>query len=88
MHYLVVVFLDSGVIRDTITYEYTDWGSGPGNTYTMTESLQNIITDHQWVAPAVQTLKQLDDVNTTSYFYIFTHRPRGSVYPRWAGLHF
>ncbi|PIK35733.1 putative neuroligin-4, Y-linked isoform X1 [Apostichopus japonicus] len=75
----------SGVIRDTISYEYTDWGSGPMNSYTMTSSLQDIITDHQWVTPAVQTLKQLDKAKMTSYFYLFTHRPRGSPNPRWAG---
>ncbi|XP_071483098.1 neuroligin-2-like [Diadema antillarum] len=75
----------SRVIRDAIYYEYTDWGGGEGNRYTLKDSLQDLLTDHQWVAPCVQTLKLADESSMDAWFYLFPHRSRKSAYPRWAG---
>ena len=73
------------MIRDAIYYEYIDWAGGEGDEFIMAESLQDLLTDHQWVAPCVKTLKMADEAGFTAWLYLFPHRPRKSVFPRWAG---
>ncbi|XP_054771189.1 neuroligin-4, X-linked-like isoform X1 [Lytechinus pictus] len=75
----------SSVIRDVIYYEYTDWAGGEGNPFELKISLQDILTDHLWVAPCITTLKMADEAGFDAWFYMFPHRPKKSVYPRWAG---
>ncbi|XP_030838013.1 neuroligin-4, X-linked isoform X2 [Strongylocentrotus purpuratus] len=77
--------MKASVIRDVIYYEYMDWGGGEGNAFTLKDSLQDILTDHQWVAPCISSLKLADEAGIDAWLYMFPHRPRRSIYPRWAG---
>ncbi|XP_072034405.1 neuroligin-4, X-linked-like [Amphiura filiformis] len=75
------------VIKEAINYEYRHWDAeGPeSNKYTLTDTIVDVLSDHEYVAPAVETAKYLARGEIDVYFYVFGHKSKNDIYPKWTG---
>ncbi|XP_048091914.1 neuroligin-2b isoform X3 [Alosa alosa] len=72
-----------GILRETIKFMYTDWADRD-NGDMRRKTLLALFTDHQWVAPAVDTAKLHAEFQSPVYFYTFHHHCQMEARPEWA----
>ncbi|XP_063058824.1 neuroligin-2-like [Engraulis encrasicolus] len=72
-----------GILRETIKFMYTDWADRD-NGDMRRKTLLALFTDHQWVAPAVDTAKLHAEFQSPVYFYTFHHHCQMETRPEWA----
>lgn len=70
-------------LRETIKFMYTDWADKE-NPETRRKTLVALLTDHQWVAPAVATADLHAQYGSPTYFYAFYHHCQSDMKPSWA----
>ena len=73
------------MIKEAIYYEYSHWDTLETNRYTLTDTLVDVLSDHEFVAPAVQVAKYLSQADINVYFYVFGHKSKNDIYPKWTG---
>ncbi len=73
------------MIKEAINYEYSHWDAAENNRYTLTDTLVDVLSDHEYVAPAIQMTKYLSKADIKVYFYVFAHKSKNDIYPKWTG---
>lgn len=73
------------MIKEAIFYEYSHWDASENDLYTLTDTLVDVLSDHEYVTPAVQMAKYLSRAQVDVFFYVFGHKSKNDIYPKWAG---
>ncbi|CAM9816579.1 unnamed protein product [Lampetra planeri] len=67
-------------LRETVRFMYTDWADRD-NAEMRRKTLLALLTDHQWVAPAVATADLRSQFGSPTYFYALYQRCDGEPTP-------